>query len=596
MIADTLHSTLKQTFGYDAFRPGQQAVIEASLAKQDCLVLMPTGGGKSLCYQVPAVINEGLTIVVSPLISLMQDQMEQCLAVGIKADLISSQLDADQIAQVYQRLHQGVTDILFVAPERILQVHFVERLHELNISLIAVDEAHCVSHWGHDFRQDYRHLGRLREIFPYIPIMALTATADIATRQDIQEQLNLHEPHVHLASFDRPNIRYTVIPKFKPIDQIIRFIHAHEGNGIIYCSSRNKVDEVRNKLYAKGFKCGAYHAGLSQAERAQAQRDFQNDNLDIMVATVAFGMGINKSNVRYVIHHDLPRSIEAYYQETGRAGRDGLASEALLLFDEKDAARIKQWIETSESHRIEVELEKFEAMERFGDAQTCRRQVLLNYFSELSQTQCGNCDVCLDPPQHFDGLMYAQKVLSCIYRMRQIGTTNQVVDVLKGRRPQRIIEQGHDKLSTFGIGKSQADEYWVNIINQLIHKGYLFIDITNYAVLRLTDAAKGILRGDVPLTLAVPRLSTSTKKAANTPQVSYDKELFAKLKNLRKRLADEIGKPPYVIFSDASLVDMAQNLPMEPSDFLFVSGVGQVKLERYGDQFINVITQHVMSQ
>lgn len=596
MTADILHSTLKQTFGYDAFRPGQQAVIEASLAKQDCLVLMPTGGGKSLCYQVPAVINEGVTIVVSPLISLMQDQMEQCLAVGIKADLISSQLDSDQISQVYQRLHQGVTDILFVAPERILQGHFVERLHELNISLIAVDEAHCVSHWGHDFRQDYRHLGRLREIFPYIPIMALTATADVATRQDIQEQLDLREPHVHLASFDRPNIRYTVIPKFKPIDQIIRFIHAHEGNGIIYCSSRNKVDEVRNKLFAKGFKCGAYHAGLSQTERAQAQRDFQNDNLDIMVATVAFGMGINKSNVRYVIHHDLPRSIEAYYQETGRAGRDGLASEALLLFDEKDAARIKQWIETSESHRIDVELEKFEAMERFGDAQTCRRQVLLNYFSELSQTQCGNCDVCLDPPQHFDGLMVAQKVLSCIYRMRQIGTTNQVVDVLKGRRPQRIIEQGHDKLSTFGIGKSQADEYWVNIINQLIHKGYVFIDITNYAVLRLTDAAKGILRGVVPLTLAVPRLSTSTKKAASTPQVSYDKELFAKLKNLRKRLADEMGKPPYVIFSDASLVDMAQNLPMEPSDFLFVSGVGQVKLERYGDQFINVITQHVMSQ
>ena len=596
MNADILHTTLKQTFGYDVFRPGQKAVIEASLAKQDCLVLMPTGGGKSLCYQVPAVINEGLTIVVSPLISLMQDQMEQCLAVGIKADLISSQLDAGQIAQVYQRLHQGLTDILFVAPERILQGHFVDRLHELNISLIAVDEAHCVSHWGHDFRQDYRYLGRLREIFPYIPIMALTATADIATRQDIQDQLNLCDPHVHLASFDRPNIRYTVIPKFKPIEQIIRFIHAHEGNGIIYCSSRNKVDEVRNKLYAKGFKCGAYHAGLSQEERAQAQRDFQNDNLDIMVATVAFGMGINKSNVRYVIHHDLPRSIEAYYQETGRAGRDGLASEALLLFDEKDAARIKQWIETSESHRIEVELEKFEAMERFGDAQTCRRQVLLNYFSELSQTQCGNCDVCLDPPQHFDGLMYAQKVLSCIYRMRQIGTTNQVVDVLKGRRPQRIIEQGHDKLSTFGIGKSKPDEYWVNIINQLIHKGYVFIDITNYAVLRLTDAAKGILRGSEPLTLAVPRLSTSTKKASNTPQVSYDKELFAKLKNLRKRLADEIGKPPYVIFSDASLVDMAQNLPMEPSDFLFVSGVGQVKLERYGDQFINVITQHVMSQ
>lgn len=596
MTADLLHSTLQNTFGYGSFRSGQQAIIEASLVQQDCLVLMPTGGGKSLCYQLPSVINTGLTIVVSPLISLMQDQMEQCLSVGIRADMISSQLDGAAITQVYQRLHNRQTDILFVAPERILQPYFIERLTELDISLIAVDEAHCVSHWGHDFRQDYRNLGQLRQVFPYIPIMALTATADIATREDIQAQLQLKNPHVHLASFDRPNIRYTVIPKFKPLEQIIRFIHAHEGSGIVYCSSRNKVDEVRNKLYAKGFKCGAYHAGLSQEERAQAQRDFQNDNIDIMVATVAFGMGINKSNVRYVIHHDLPRSIEAYYQETGRAGRDGLASEALLLFDEKDAARIKQWIESSESHRIEVELEKFEAMERFGDAQTCRRQVLLNYFSEASQTQCGNCDVCLDPPKHFDGLECAQKVLSCIYRMRQIGTTNQVVEVIKGRKLQRIMEQGHDQLSTFGIGKDKADEYWVNIINQLIHKGYLFIDITNYAVLRLTDAAKPVLRGEQSLTLAVPRLSATNKKQQTLASVSYDKELFAKLKHLRKRLADEIGKPPYVIFSDASLVDMAQNVPMQASDFLFVSGVGQVKLERYGDQFINLITQHVQSQ
>ncbi|MET1219212.1 MAG: DNA helicase RecQ [Glaciecola sp.] len=584
---------LANTFGYSAFRVGQEVVIEKALAKQDVLVLMPTGGGKSLCYQIPSLAQEGLVLVVSPLISLMQDQVEQCRAVGIRAELINSALAPEQIQAVFGQLHRHEIDILFVAPERLMQTHFLARLEELNLGLIAVDEAHCVSHWGHDFRQDYRMLGHVREKLPYVPIMALTATADLATREDIALQLQLRQPYVHVASFDRPNIQYTVASKYKPLDQIVEFIKQREGSGIIYCNSRKKVDEIAERLNQRGYRCGAYHAGLSPEQRAQAQRDFQVDNLELMVATVAFGMGINKSNVRFVIHHDIPRSIEAYYQETGRAGRDGLPAEALMLFAERDAARIQAWIETSEGGRTEVELEKFAAMQKFAEAQTCRRQILLNYFAQYSATQCGNCDVCLDPPKHFDALEVSQKVLSCVYRMRQQGTLKQIVDVLKGRKPARVVEFGFDKLSTFGIGKEKPDEYWFNIINQLVHQGFLRIDINRYGALSLTDAAKEVLRGTVNLQMAVPRLTVVSTSKSSIVNKHYDKALFAKLKHLRKRLADEQDIPPFVVFSDASLIDMASQMPQSPFDFLQISGVGQVKLEKYGSDFIALITAHV---
>ena len=588
-----LTGILANTFGYSAFRVGQEVVIEKALAKQDVLVLMPTGGGKSLCYQIPSLAQEGLVLVVSPLISLMQDQVEQCRAVGIRAELINSALAPEQIQAVFGQLHRHEIDILFVAPERLMQTHFLARLEELNLGLIAVDEAHCVSHWGHDFRQDYRMLGHVREKLPYVPIMALTATADLATREDIALQLQLRQPYVHVASFDRPNIQYTVASKYKPLDQIVEFIKQREGSGIIYCNSRKKVDEIAERLNQRGYRCGAYHAGLSPEQRAQAQRDFQGDNLELMVATVAFGMGINKSNVRFVIHHDIPRSIEAYYQETGRAGRDGLPAEALMLFAERDAARIQAWIETSEGGRTEVELEKFAAMQKFAEAQTCRRQILLNYFAQYSATQCGNCDVCLDPPKHFDALEVSQKVLSCVYRMRQQGTLKQIVDVLKGRKPARVVEFGFDKLSTFGIGKEKPDEYWFNIINQLVHQGFLRIDINRYGALSLTDAAKEVLRGTVNLQMAVPRLTVVSTSKSSIVNKHYDKALFAKLKHLRKRLADEQDIPPFVVFSDASLIDMASQMPQSPFDFLQISGVGQVKLEKYGSDFIALITAHV---
>jgi ATP-dependent DNA helicase RecQ len=588
-----LTGILANTFGYSAFRVGQEVVIEKALAKQDVLVLMPTGGGKSLCYQIPSLAQEGLVLVVSPLISLMQDQVEQCRAVGIRAELINSALAPEQIQAVFGQLHRHEIDILFVAPERLMQTHFLARLEELNLGLIAVDEAHCVSHWGHDFRQDYRMLGHVREKLPYVPIMALTATADLATREDIALQLQLRQPYVHVASFDRPNIQYTVASKYKPLDQIVEFIKQREGSGIIYCNSRKKVDEIAERLNQRGYRCGAYHAGLSPEQRAQAQRDFQVDNLELMVATVAFGMGINKSNVRFVIHHDIPRSIEAYYQETGRAGRDGLPAEALMLFAERDAARIQAWIETSEGGRTEVELEKFAAMQKFAEAQTCRRQILLNYFAQYSATQCGNCDVCLDPPKHFDALEVSQKVLSCVYRMRQQGTLKQIVDVLKGRKPARVVEFGFDKLSTFGIGKEKPDEYWFNIINQLVHQGFLRIDINRYGALSLTDAAKEVLRGTVNLQMAVPRLTVVSTSKSSIVNKHYDKALFAKLKHLRKRLADEQDIPPFVVFSDASLIDMASQMPQSPFDFLQISGVGQVKLEKYGSDFIALITAHV---
>jgi ATP-dependent DNA helicase RecQ len=383
------------------------------------------------------------------------------------------------------------------------------------------------------------------------------------------------------------------LPKYKPFDQIAAYVKQQEGNGIIYCNSRRKVDDLSDRLHRDGLKVAGYHAGMDNEERQRVQRQFLTDAIDIVVATVAFGMGINKSNVRYVIHHDVPRSIESYYQETGRAGRDGMPSEALLLFDEKDGARIRQWISTGSSERETIELQKFAAMEAFSEAQTCRRQVLLNYFSEYADTACGNCDICLDPPKHFDGLTTAQKVLSCILRISSPVSAQYLIDVLRGKALKRITEAGHDQLSTYGIGKSENDTYWHSILNQLIHKGLIRIDITEGATLKLTEAAKPVLRGSITLELAIPRLAVSSKKAKNQARKDYDKTLFARLKHLRKSIADEDRVPPFVVFSDASLADMASILPTDKRGFLTVSGVGATKLERYGDAFLLAINNYL---
>ena len=590
----TPENVLKNVFGYDEFREGQGDVIHHVCHGGDALVLLPTSGGKSMCYQIPALIRAGTGIVVSPLISLMQDQVEQLKALGVKAAYLNSTLSQEDQASISEQMVSNQLDLLYVSPERLLQFGFQQTLRTTEVALFAIDEAHCVSHWGHDFRHDYRALGQIKARFPDIPVIGLTATADIATQSDILTQLQLNDPLVYKGSFDRPNIRYRVMSKYKAFEQVVTYVKQQEGSGIIYCNSRAKVDDLHAKLFKQGFRCAAYHAGMDADERELVQRQFLNDKIDIVVATVAFGMGINKSNVRYVVHHDVPRSVESYYQETGRAGRDGLESEAMLLFDEKDAARVRQWLEQGEqADRNAIELQKFAAMEAFSEAQTCRRQVLLNYFSQFSDSACGNCDICLDPPTMIDGLVISQKVLSCILRLSQQASTQYLIDVLRGKQLKRLQEAGHHQLSTYGIGKDKSDSYWHNMINQLIHKGLIRVDITANAALRLTEAARPVLKGEVAVQLAVPRLEFKPDKKAKQAPANYDRTLFMRLKHLRKVLAEENEVPPYVVFSDATLVDMAAKLPTTRDTMLDVSGVGQTKLSRYGDAFMQLINDYI---
>lgn len=587
---------LKSTFGYQTFRDGQEQIIDATLAGKDVLVLLPTGGGKSICYQIPALLQPGITIVVSPLLSLMQDQVDALQATGIAATFLNSSQTPQQQQEVCQGLGKGDYRLLYVAPERLMKWDFICSLQDLPISLIAIDEAHCVSHWGHDFRPEYRQLGQLKQHFPTTPMIALTATADLATRDDIVQQLCLQDPFVFKGSFDRPNIRYMQSQKYKPMEQLRRFVSQQDGSGIVYCSSRKKVEQVSANLATQGVNCAAYHAGMDSQVREYVQRGFIRDDIDVIVATVAFGMGIDKSNVRYVVHYDLPRSIESYYQETGRAGRDGMPAEALLLFDEKEVARNREWISLNQNEaRKQIELQKFSAMVAFGEAQTCRRQVLLNYFSEFSPQACGNCDICLDPPKRYDGTQDAQKVMSCIYRLGQKYASQYVIDVLRGKQLQAIIKSEHHQISTYGVGKDQADAYWLNIINQLVHQGLVRIDVTRHAALCLTEGARPTLKGEIALMLAVPRLSFVWDKKKSAQSEDYDKALFAKLKNLRKRIAEADEVPPFVIFTDLTLAEMARSLPQNNADFLDISGVGNTKLSRYGERFMALIGKHLDS-
>ncbi|MBA5764106.1 ATP-dependent DNA helicase RecQ [Vibrio sp. 404] len=590
-------NVLEQVFGYQTFRSGQEQVIDLAIEGRDSLVIMPTGGGKSLCYQIPALVREGITLVISPLISLMKDQVDQLKANGVAAECINSTMPREELISVYNRMHSGGLKLVYVSPERVLMRDFIERLQNIPLSMIAVDEAHCISQWGHDFRPEYAALGQLKQHFSHVPFMALTATADDATRTDITTRLNLNEPHIYLGSFDRPNIRYTLLEKHKPVSQVIRYLDTQKGNcGIIYCGSRKKVEMLTEKLCNNHIRAASYHAGMDADERAYVQEAFQRDDIQIVVATVAFGMGINKPNVRFVVHFDIPRNIESYYQETGRAGRDGLPAEAVMLYDPADINWLRRMLdEKDDGPQKQVEAHKLNAMSAFAEAQTCRRQVLLNYFGEYRDKPCGNCDICLDPPKHFDATQEAQKALSCVYRVNQNFGIGYVVEVLRGMQNIRIREYGHDKLSTYGLGRDHSHDYWVSIFRQLIHKGMLCQNITRNSTLQLTEEARPLLRGDMALELAVPRLDTAVRAAKSDKLSSknYDKKLFAKLRKLRKSIADEDGLPPYVVFSDATLIDMAEILPTSYGEMLAVNGVGQRKLEKYADSFLDLIQEHI---
>ncbi|WP_298771211.1 DNA helicase RecQ [uncultured Shewanella sp.] len=594
---DEFLSCLQSVFGYRAFRTGQRDVVEQICRGQDCLVIMPTGGGKSLCYQLPALLLPGLTLVVSPLISLMKDQVDSLTQMGVAAAYLNSSLPWEESTKVLQQMHSGELKLLYVSPERLLQGGFIERLKSLTVSLFAIDEAHCISQWGHDFRPEYAALGQLREHFSHVPIMALTATADQATRHDICQRLTI-EPYKLLTSFDRPNIRYTVAEKLSAANQLRQFVEQQKGNsGIVYCGSRRRVDEVAERLTLQGFKAEAYHAGKTQEERAAVQDKFLKDQLDIVVATVAFGMGINKSNVRYVVHYDIPKSVEAYYQETGRAGRDGLDSEALLLFDPNDIGRVRHLIEQSEpGPQQQVEFHKLNTMAAFAEAQTCRRQVLLHYFDESALKPCGNCDICLDPPKRYNGIEDAQKVLSCIYRLKQGFGVNHLIDVLRGSKAANVLERGHNKLSTWGVGKDKSHEYWLSVTRQLIHLGLASQDITRGSSVTLNPSARAVLKGEVSLELAEPRRvlpSIKRRSTSSKTRFDYDRKLFAKLKLLRRTLAEELDVPPYLVFNDATLAEMAAILPTSPGELLAVNGVGERKLERFGGEFLDEITQYL---
>ena len=593
----TAQSILENIFGYQSFRCGQQEVIECAVTGQDSLVILPTGGGKSLCYQIPALVRGGLTLVISPLISLMKDQVDQLVANGVAAGYVNSTMDREELVNTYKRMNDGHIKLIYVSPERVLMRDFIERLDNLPLAMIAVDEAHCISQWGRDFRPEYASLGQLKQRFPSVPFMALTATADDATRKDILQRLQLKEPFSYLGSFDRPNIRYNLIEKHKPVSQVVRFLEGQRGcSGIIYCGSRKKVEMLTEKLCNNGLRAASYHAGLDVDERAYVQDAFQRDDIQIVVATVAFGMGINKPNVRFVVHFDIPRNIESYYQETGRAGRDGLPAEAMMLYDPADIGWLRRMLdEKDDGPQKQVESHKLNAMSAFAEAQTCRRQVLLNYFGEYRHEPCGNCDICLDPPKHFDATEQARKALSCVYRVNQSFGMGYVVEVLRGMQNIRIRENGHDKLSTYGLGRDNSHDYWVSIFRQLVHKGLLFQNITRNSTLQLTAEARPLLRGEINLELAVPRLDTATRAAKSDKLSSknYDKKLFAKLRKLRKAIADEDGLPPYVVFNDATLIDMAEILPTSYGEMLAVNGVGQTKLDKYADPFLDLIQEHL---
>ena len=596
-INTKVHRVLKDFFGFDSFRSPQGEIIDHLVAGDDLLVLMPTGGGKSLCYQIPSIVREGVGIVVSPLIALMEDQVASLKLQGIRAAYYNSSLSSEEARKVLAQLHNNELDLLYIAPERLLSQSFLERLQACQLALFAIDEAHCISQWGHDFRPEYAALGALKTHFPTIPIIALTATADQQTRQDIVKKLN-YQPKQFVASFNRPNIHYSVIIKNNPLKQLHQFLHNQgQQSGIIYCGTRTGVERLTEKLQELGYRARAYHAGLAHSERREVQSLFRYDHIDIVVATIAFGMGIDKPNVRFVVHYDLPKNIESYYQETGRAGRDGLPALALFLYDPADSGRLRGWIATTTNEAQQrIETSKLNHMLAFAEATHCRRQILLRYFDEPCDEACHTCDVCDNPPQTVDATEDAQKILSCIYRLRQSYGMTYVIDVLRGSTADKIQQAKHQQLSTFGIGKEKSANYWKQLAWQLIHRDYCYQDIGHYNVLRLSKKAVAVLKGEekVFLTLPKPELKLKENKPKERTLLSTtDSPLFEVLRALRRQLAEEENKPPFMIFSDATLHQMVKDKPQTLDDLLDIAGIGQHKLSRYGLHFLKALRQAV---
>ncbi len=590
--ADVLH----EVFGFRAFRPLQGEVVEHVSAGGDALVLMPTGGGKSLCYQVPALTRSGTAVVVSPLIALMHDQVRGLVQAGVRAACLNSSLDAEEVRRVEQDLLAGRLDLLYCAPERLLGGRMLDLLGRIDLALFAIDEAHCVSQWGHDFRPEYLQLSVIQERFPRVPRLALTATADERTKGEIARRLGLETARHFIGSFDRPNIRYIVAPKNNARQQLEQFLRREhpEDAGIVYCLSRRRVDETADWLQRQGRDALPYHAGLAQAERQRNQQRFVNDDGVIIVATIAFGMGIDKPDVRFVAHLDLPRSLEAYYQETGRAGRDGLPANAWMVYGHQDVAMLRQLLAESSApdERKRVERQKLESMLAFCEGTGCRRQQLLAYFDERLDQPCGNCDTCLWPPRTWDATEAARMALSCVYRTGQRFGVAHLVDVLTGKDGDRVRQLAHDRLSTWGIGKAHSAREWRSVFRQLLAFGYLTVDADGYGSLCLTERCRPLLRGEASVTLRQDPEKRS-RRSADLGRRFVDaatRELWDALRARRRRLAEEQGVPPYLIFHDATLQAMVEQRPQTMAEFAALPGVGETKRQRYGEAFLQVLS------